>query len=1536
MKTLLLFLLLGISCFQYTNGQTCTATITPYGSTEFCPPQRVVLAANFNEVGWTEKKIGFPGTGKFNCVAFSILGKGYRGTGQSSDGSNTKDFWEYDPVANTWTQKADFGGGGRRNAVGLSINDKGYLGTGVNNFGKLSKDFWAYDPASNTWSRRADFPGTPRHTSSALSLGNRGFLVGGWDGTYLKDVWEYDPQLDQWFKKNDFPGTARHAAPAFAIGGMGYLGTGISNIGQSPGNNQDFWQYDPVADHWVRKADFPSLSQGRNAGFSIGSKGYIGTGTLADIYNFWEYDPLSDAWVKKLDLPGYRTSIDILGFSIGNKGYAGFYSYIQSSLLFYEYDPASASTYLWSTGETSPSIIASQSGNYTVTVVDGQGCSATSSPIVLNASVLPTPTIASSDSTSFCEGDQVVLSANPGTDTWTWKSNFGGVGRSGAVSFVIGGKAYVGLGGWSYPPAKYNYFWAYDPGEDTWTQRAEFPGTFRFSPAGFSVGNKGYVGTGRTVEGVYKSDFWEYDPLANNWEQKADFAGTPRYQAAAFSIGSKGYLATGYGPAGIYPDDLWEYDPATDHWSQKASMKTHGRAGGVGLSFGGKGYVGMGYQGPVEANTLHDFWEYDPVNDSWLQKANFPASYNLSALLPVLAAFSIGDKGFVSNLEFPKKELWQYDPAYDAWTLKKAFPGPARMNATGFSIGNRGYISMGSTSSGSLDDLWEYKPEDDFTYLWSTGETSPSIIVKTNGSFSVSIQNAQGCSATSASIPVRVGGLFPTPVVIADGPTTFCEGRSVTLSVNRFWEDDPLGSDSADYTFQWSTGDTTTSIIASTAGSYWVRVTNPTGCTQVTDPVEIKTEPSLTPPYIEGATRVCEGQTVPITAIPGSDEPGIQYLWSTGETTQTINSGGGILTVTTTDQNGCTATSEPFDLWVEPLPTLSWDYLLNPDCSGENNGFISIIAQGYTWYFAYTIDNWATLNYTGTFNDLGPGDYQLGVESQTGCRSAIYPVTLTRAPRSQLQITCPAPLALVANEGCNAVNVVLVPPTTTGGCEPITVANSHPGNSFPVGTTIVTWTATDSYGETATCEQTVTVNDETPPTITCPGDIVAEATFITGKIVDFSVPIAADNCGPVTVSQVAGPSSGSLFHVGETIVTFRATDLAQNTVTCSFKVTITPKVCALTTTIIQVSSAPCSGADTGSIIINATNGTDPYQYSIDKGVTYSPNNSFYGLPVGTYQVVVKSGACVTAVHDVTIRNSVTEPLEIECPEPLVLKANANCMSEGVVPRTPLTSGGCPPITLTSSYTGGNLPPGTTVITWEAKDANGQTATCQQVITVRDQTAPKLTCINDLVVQPTSLNGAVVRFSPPAVADNCPGATVIQVAGPPSGAVFPVGITTVTFKATDASGNSATCSFRITVADPYCTNNKDNRKVYVCHNGETICVSVNAVEAHLSHGDQLGQCRNTYTKPAASPVSPGISVFPNPSKGQFTVQLNNMPASDAALVILDAKGRVIESRSVKKAAFPATIQVNLGDRARGMYMIRFVNHADVYTTKIIVE
>jgi len=112
------------------------------------------------------------------------------------------------------------------------------------------------------------------------------------------------------------------------------------------------------------------------------------------------------------------------------------------------------------------------------------------------------------------------------------------------------------------------------------------------------------------------------------------------------------------------------------------------------------------------------------------------------------------------------------------------------------------------------------------------------------------------------------------------------------------------------------------------------------------------------------------------------------------------------------------------------------------------------------------------------------------------------------------------------------------------------------GNFFPVGNTVLTYSATDAYGNTGTANQTVTVIDNTPPVITCPANIVLEPTCPSGAIATYATPTATDNCAVQSVVRTAGGASGSVFPIGTTTVTHMATDIHGNTSSCSFTVTV--------------------------------------------------------------------------------------------------------------------------------------------------------------------------------------------------------------------------------------------------------------------------------------------------------------------------------------------------------------------------------------------
>jgi hypothetical protein len=224
--------------------------------------------------------------------------------------------------------------------------------------------------------------------------------------------------------------------------------------------------------------------------------------------------------------------------------------------------------------------------------------------------------------------------------------------------------------------------------------------------------------------------------------------------------------------------------------------------------------------------------------------------------------------------------------------------------------------------------------------------------------------------------------------------------------------------------------------------------------------------------------------------------------------------------------------------------------------------------------------------------------------------------------------------------------------------------------------------------------------------------------------------------------------------------------------------------------------------------------------------------------------------------------------------------------------------------------------------------------CSFTVTVEDKEKPAITCQQERMVNPTSLSGAAVTYDLPTVTDNCGMPVLRQTAGLPSGATFPIGTTVNAFEATDASGNISSCSVAVTVRNPYCDNNKTNRKVYVCHNGNTNCVSVNALPAFLNKGEKLGRCEwyeaGFVTQKAAgtAPVEAGTSVltlstYPNPVGKAVQITYTLPEAATVAITLYDLTGREVGT-------------IFRGQKAAGTYNVSYATrslHAGVYYCRI---
>jgi hypothetical protein len=158
-------------------------------------------------------------------------------------------------------------------------------------------------------------------------------------------------------------------------------------------------------------------------------------------------------------------------------------------------------------------------------------------------------------------------------------------------------------------------------------------------------------------------------------------------------------------------------------------------------------------------------------------------------------------------------------------------------------------------------------------------------------------------------------------------------------------------------------------------------------------------------------------------------------------------------------------------------------------------------------------------------------------------------------------ITCPVPTVAECTGNASAP----VDPgaaNATDACQLVSV--SPPAvQSYPLGTTDVAYTAIDIVGHSASCLTQVTVQDTTPPSITCPAPIVAECTGSSSAPVTPGAASASDIC---TTATVAGPAAGS-YPVGTTEVTYTATDQSGNQASCSSTIQVvdtTPPVVTVT------------------------------------------------------------------------------------------------------------------------------------------------------------------------------------------------------------------------------------------------------------------------------------------------------------------------------------------------------------------------------------
>ena len=227
---------------------------------------------------------------------------------------------------------------------------------------------------------------------------------------------------------------------------------------------------------------------------------------------------------------------------------------------------------------------------------------------------------------------------------------------------------------------------------------------------------------------------------------------------------------------------------------------------------------------------------------------------------------------------------------------------------------------------------------------YTTAAPVPSTTTAGTYTYYVSQANVGNDESMRAAITVVVNALPATPVITASGSTTFCTGGSVDLT------------SSASAGNVWSTNATTSTITVSTTGNYSVTVTDANGCASASTPISVNVSNAPAPTISASSTQACSGDVVTVTASAADS-----YLWSSGETTQTIQvNATAAVYVTVTNANACNGVGQS--------ATTNITFTATPTAAGSFTSAGNVVtftntstgATSYSWDFGDFTNSSAT------------------------------------------------------------------------------------------------------------------------------------------------------------------------------------------------------------------------------------------------------------------------------------------------------------------------------------------------------------------------------------------------------------------------------------------------------------------------------------------------------------------------------------------------------------------------------------------------
>ncbi|MGM0573182.1 MAG: HYR domain-containing protein, partial [Bacteroidota bacterium] len=453
-----------------------------------------------------------------------------------------------------------------------------------------------------------------------------------------------------------------------------------------------------------------------------------------------------------------------------------------------------------------------------------------------------------------------------------------------------------------------------------------------------------------------------------------------------------------------------------------------------------------------------------------------------------------------------------------------------------------------------------------YSYQWSNGSTDRTAYGLEAGSYDVLITDTNGCTFELTGIIVEEPD-DPVTAEISQYTNPDCQGGTTGSATVATTGGTPP------YTYLWSNGDTSATATGLTAGTHHVTVTDANGCS--TEISVLLTDPTGIMATITHTSHVsCFGGNDGSASVMGSGgTPPYTYEWSDDQQQTTADAtdlSAGQYIVTVTDDNGCQAIAmaeinQPTALQAE---IISVD---DTSCDESETGSATVNVTGGTtpYTFAWDTDPVQT---SATVTGLGVGTYEVTITDAKECEIT---TSVSIGSEGSLQIAEVADIGPVCpEEEVSAIMLSATPANSDvvyewSGGEQVGLDN---GTATGINPHIPAFSASEDFGSSevtlvatlngcvSTTTFTIDISDNEPPSfVNCPEGQTITVSLFSGDCeggVNWSIPVATDNCGEPVVTQTAGPEPGSILPVGTYPVEYTATDNAGNTTTCSFVVEV--------------------------------------------------------------------------------------------------------------------------------------------------------------------------------------------------------------------------------------------------------------------------------------------------------------------------------------------------------------------------------------------